>query len=218
MPYNPHSQGVVERFHQTIKDMLYCKYSEEESEFNLKESLDLVVKKYNNHVHSSTKYTPNAVFYSNSKELFSKVLHNIKNNFKRYTKEANIYIQNEKCLLNNKFIIQKKYKQNSVGILKYNRVTNQKIYEKINVSILAKNVNSYKIKIEKDYKKYNLFKGDLYMVDYNLLKKCTENVWNNLLNINKEEDLSSSDDIYENNNVISEDELEFIKDNINELD
>ena len=218
MPYNPHSQGVVERFHQTIKDMLYCKYSEEESEFNLKESLDLVVKKYNNHVHSSTKYTPNAVFYSNSKELFSKVLHNIKNTFKRYTKEANIYIQNEKCLLNNKFIIQKKYKQNSVGILKYNRVTNQKIYEKINVTILAKNVNSYKIKIEKDYKKYNLFKGDLYMVNYNLLKKCTENVWNNLLNINKEEDLSSSDDIYENNNVISEDELEFIKDNINELD
>ena len=56
------------------------------------------------------------------------------------------------------------------------------------------------------------------MVNYNLLKKCTENVWNNLLNINKEEDLSSSDDIYENNNVISEDELEFIKDNINELD
>ena len=119
--------------------------------------------------------------------------------------------------MNNKFIIQKKYKQNSVGILKYNRVTNQKIYEKVNVTILAKNVNSYKIKIEKDYKKYNLFKGDLYMVDYNLLKKCTDNVWNNLLNINKEEDLSSSDDIYENNNVISEDELEFIKDNINPL-
>ena len=83
---------------------------------------------------------------------------------------------------------------------------------------MAKNVNSYKIKIEKDYKKYNLFKGDLYMVNYNLLKKWTENVWNNLLNINKEEELSSSDDIYENNNVISFNELEFIKDNINELD
>ena len=44
IPYNPHSQGVEERFHQTIKDMLYCKYSEEESEFNLKESLNWYLK------------------------------------------------------------------------------------------------------------------------------------------------------------------------------
>ena len=28
-PYNPHSQGVVERFHQTIKDLLYCYYFDE---------------------------------------------------------------------------------------------------------------------------------------------------------------------------------------------
>ena len=28
MPYNPHSQGVVERFHKTIKDGLYCRYND----------------------------------------------------------------------------------------------------------------------------------------------------------------------------------------------
>lgn len=45
-----------------------------------------------------------------------------------------------------------------------------KIYEKINVVILEKYVNSYKIQREKDYKNYNLFKGDLYIVNFNLLK------------------------------------------------
>ena len=59
IPYNPHSQGVVERFHKTVKDALYCLYSDDPDNFNIKESLEVVIKKYNNHVHSSTKYSPN---------------------------------------------------------------------------------------------------------------------------------------------------------------
>ena len=58
MPYNPHSQGVEERFHQTIKDILYCRYVEDPKLFSLKESLEIILKKYNNHIHSSTKYSP----------------------------------------------------------------------------------------------------------------------------------------------------------------
>ena len=217
MPYNPHSQGVVERFHQTIKDMLFCKYAEAPKKFDIKDSLEIVVKKYNNHVHSSTKYSPNSIFYSNSKELFENVLNNLKNSFRRFTKDANVYINNEKCLLNNKFIIQKKYKINSPGILKFNRVINQKIYEKIIVTIISKNVNSYKIRIEKDYKIYNIFKKDLYWVNYNLLKKCTENVWNKLLDSVRDENSSNNDDIYENNNVINDDERDFIIENKKEF-
>ena len=36
MPYNPHSQGVVERFHKTINDLLYAKYLDNENNFNHK--------------------------------------------------------------------------------------------------------------------------------------------------------------------------------------
>ena len=36
MPYNPHSQGVAERFHKTIKDLLYAKYLDNENNFNHK--------------------------------------------------------------------------------------------------------------------------------------------------------------------------------------
>jgi len=51
MPYNPHSQGVVERFHQTIKDLLYSIYTEKNKNFDLKDCLDISLKKYNNHIH-----------------------------------------------------------------------------------------------------------------------------------------------------------------------
>ena len=66
-PYNTHSQRVVERYHQTIKDMLYCFISDNENDQDLKESLEIVTKMYNNHKHSSTQFTPNEVFFLNQK-------------------------------------------------------------------------------------------------------------------------------------------------------
>ena len=60
-----HYQGVAERFHKTVKDALYCLYSDDPNNFNIKESLEVIIKKYNNHVHSSTKYSPNKILYSN---------------------------------------------------------------------------------------------------------------------------------------------------------
>ena len=45
-------------------------YNDDEPEnFDIKEKLEIVVKKYNNHIHISTKYTPNTIFYLNNKSL-----------------------------------------------------------------------------------------------------------------------------------------------------
>ena len=41
------------------------------------------------------------------------------------------------------------------------------------------------------------------MVNYNLLKKCTEKVLYKLLDFVKDENISNNDNIYENNNVIN---------------
>ena len=104
-PYNPHSQGVVERFHQTLKDLLYSIYADEKKEDNIKEYLEIALKKYNNHIHYSTKYKPNDIFYSKSEDLFNNVLENIKNSFKNITNEFKNFVENEKCLLNGKLKI-----------------------------------------------------------------------------------------------------------------
>ena len=58
MPYNPYSHGVVERFHKTIKDTLCYIHNDDLENFDIRERLEIVIKKYNNYIHSSTKYTP----------------------------------------------------------------------------------------------------------------------------------------------------------------
>ena len=63
VPYNPHSQGGVERFHLIIKDLLYSIYADEKKEDNIKDYLEIAIKKNNNHIHSSIKYKPNEIFY-----------------------------------------------------------------------------------------------------------------------------------------------------------
>ena len=67
LPYNPNSQGIVERFHKNIKDYLYSIYSDDKKLFGLKQRIDIVIKKYNINKLWSTKYTPNEIFYSKDK-------------------------------------------------------------------------------------------------------------------------------------------------------
>ena len=52
---------------------------ENKNQFDLKECLEIVLKKYNNYLYSSTKYKPNEIFLSNSEELYNNALNNIKN-------------------------------------------------------------------------------------------------------------------------------------------
>ena len=199
MPYNPHSQGVVERFHKTVKDGLYCFYSDDPKKFDIKESLDIIIKKYNNHKHSTTKYTPNQVFYANNEELFQTVLENIKNYYKNRVKESNNFKVDEKCLLSKKFKIKKKGDDKLVGVLIYDKIKHKNLYGKINVSVMNNYGANYKIKIAKDYKDLNLSKNDLYMVDYKLLTKCSENLWNSLLNKNNKDTKNEiMDNIFDN--------------------
>ena len=56
-PYKPHSQGVFEIVHKTIKAGLILRKLDDKVIFNLKEALDETVKSYNNTIHNETKAT-----------------------------------------------------------------------------------------------------------------------------------------------------------------
>ena len=43
MAYNPHSPGVVEWFHKTIKYTLYYIYRDDPQNFDIKDNLDIVI-------------------------------------------------------------------------------------------------------------------------------------------------------------------------------
>ena len=65
---------------------------EKNKNFDIKDCLDISLKKYNNHRHSATKYKPNEIFYSNSLELYNEVLDNIKKSFKYIGQNIKILI------------------------------------------------------------------------------------------------------------------------------
>ena len=217
-PYNPHSQGVVERFHQTLKDLLYSYYFNETNKLNLKDSLNVVLLKYNNHKHNTTLKAPNEIFFSKSNELYELVLNNIKKSFKHVGKDFNNFIEKEKILLNPKFLFKKKYSNNKPGALIFNRIKHKKIYTKIASTVIHKSGSNYLIEISKDYPIYELKKGDQYYVNYKLIKKCSLESWKKILDENmdskKNVDIEELIDI---NDIIDDKEENFINFNQKEF-
>ena len=82
-PYNPHSQGVVERVHVTIRKALNVNFLDNNKDYNLDIILPKVVNRYNNTIHTITKYSPNEFFYSSNEELHKKVYMNILDYYKK---------------------------------------------------------------------------------------------------------------------------------------
>ena len=76
----------------------------------------------------------------------------------------------------------------------------------------------YKITIEKDYEDLNLFQGNIYIVEYSLLSKCSEKVWTNLLEKVDKKSEVSLDDILNTDYSLNEEETDFILKEKDELD
>ena len=105
-------------------------------------------------------------------------------------------------MLNGKIKIQKKYDGKTPGIIIFGKIKHKKLYTKINVIVKENKSTNYKISISKNYEDFNLKENDVYYVNYKLLNKCSNELWNKKLNKHK----SSLDEIIDNNNYINEDE------------
>ena len=72
-----------------MKDFLYILYCDDIESFVIIKALDIIIKKYNNHFHSTAKFPPNQIIFSNDENLFKRVLENMKNSFKNIISEYN---------------------------------------------------------------------------------------------------------------------------------
>ena len=182
LPYKPHSQGVVERIHKTIKTALIIKKLESKDSFNLSEKLNEVVSVYNNTIHSVLKATPNEVFFSTN----TKFLKKIKNNIKNYYYKNDHYIHevdlDDKVLIANNIIV-KELKKEKIKILELNKIKkDNKIYEITGEVLNIHGSGIFDILISKDYKEFKLLKNDICRVPRELFKIISMESWEELRN------------------------------------
>ena len=139
------------------------------------------MNQYNNIIHRITGHTPYEVFYSNNKDLWQEVYNNTLNNYNKSNRNFITYNINEEALLINNIIKIKNKNKEGYQILAINKIKKKKSFNKICVVIKQKyNNGNYLIKINNDYKEYKLFKDDLYIVSFNMLRKCDKHIWEKL--------------------------------------
>ena len=174
-PRHPQTQGAVERYNRTIKDLLKNIYIEKNNNgesFNLQKELDNAINIYNNTKHSTIGFSPNEIFNSNDKKLFDIVRNKTLLSQKYHKNMNNPIVEKRSALLCEKFkLYGNKLKMNTFG---------RKGRYIIPVTIIkSSSTNEYIINIAV---KHNLLeKNKSYFAEYCLLKLCDEKIWNELV-------------------------------------
>ena len=127
--------------------------------------------------HSSTGYFPITLKDTSDLELINEVKQNIIKKYMNFHKN-----DEDKYKIGDKFFLI----ENGIVSKKSNLINKPKIKKltfSIPVTVVSSNEGGLiKIKIEKENKFYNY--GEIYKVNYKLLKKCNDVVWNQFINYN----------------------------------
>ena len=174
-PRHPQTQGVVERYNRTIKDLLKNSYYESEKNnipFNLKTQLKEVLEQYNKTKHSSTGYAPEILFNCKDEYVFEIVKKNIIKSQIYIQKNRISSIKDKKGLLAERFnLIGNKIKLPLFG---------GKGRYIIPVNII-KNISNCEYLITLGISYGKLDKNKNYYCDYHLLKLSDNNTYNELV-------------------------------------
>ena len=79
------------------------------------------------------------------------------------------------------------------------------------------NGGNYLVKIKVDYNIYNLNNNEIYCVKYNLLRKCDNQTWKNIFELNNKKYSNDNKEVYDLNSLNSEDISNISDDSQNEL-
>ena len=186
LPYKPHSQGVCERVHKTIKTSLLIKKLENNNNFNIEKSLEDINKEYNKTIHNVTKASPYEIFFSTNDKYFKNIKQNIINYYKKKDKILLDIDLEDKVLINSNILIKRNKKENLIIVEKNKVKTNSNIYTILGEVIKIHDSGVYDILITKDYKDDNLDLkiNDICRISHDLFKVIDYNIWNKLNNDN----------------------------------
>ena len=174
-PRYPESNGQIEAQHKTLQKQIELNLNKISNDNDLIGLIYDTLYEYNyKTIHSSTGYKPIDIKDITDTEIINNVKLNINNKYKQFhDDDSSKYNIGDKYLLIDNGIIS-----NNSNII--NKPKIKHCFYSIPVSIISANEGGLlKIKIEKDNKYYKF--GEIYKVNYKLLKKCTDEVWNKLI-------------------------------------
>jgi len=137
-----------------------------------------IVNFSNNKIHRLIKTTQNIAYKITDPDKIKKINEIKSKEFEKINKKRNYLQSNDPCLLNQKFL--KLGKTTLISIF----VKKGKSAEKIPVKIIKNTSFGYyliKISVDFNHEKFNLSKGEEYIVDARLLKKIKEDTWNAII-------------------------------------
>ena len=173
--YNPLTQGMIERFHYTIKKYLGKEYINNcFKSLNFDEIRIKIMNFYNNKMHRIIECRQMKLQKITNENDIIRINYLKDQVFAKINRKRSYLRINDTCLLNPKFLIVGKH------TLIPNFVKKGKINEKIPVRILKNSsYGYYHIKICANYKskRIRLKCGDDYICDSKLLKKISEKAW-----------------------------------------
>jgi len=159
-PYSPRSNGCIERFNRTLKQMIFKRITQQNRK-DFIHFMEDILQAYNNSYHTTIKTTPSLVFYSNNKRLLEKVENNIKRLGKKMTgeyKRAEIKKGDYVRISNLTNASVRKDKFNKKYIQNYSLEVYKVIgFSRINKTYLLKNVDNQE-KLTKRYYEDQLLK------------------------------------------------------------
>ena len=178
LPYKPHSQGVCEIVHKTIKVGLILRKLENKNKFIIKDALESTVSAYNNTIHNVTRATPLEIFYSTNNKFLKKIKKNILNYYNKKNNNLLDYELDDKVLISSNIIVKRNKKDNFLLIEK-NKVKKEKaLYNICGVIVNILSAGIYDVLISDNYENYNLKKNDKCRLSSDLFKVVPVNVWN----------------------------------------
>lgn len=174
-PRHPQTQGAIERYNRTIKDILKYIFIEKQNNneaFNINKELKTAISMYNNTKHSTIGASPISIFNSNDDELFEKI--------KLLTKKSQKYKKNTIYkIIEDEYGLLCEHFKLSGNKIKRNSLAKKGRYS---IPIIIKGCgssNEYKVYISIEHE--ILIKNKVYFAEYTLLKLCDKNTWSYMI-------------------------------------
>ena len=167
---HPTTNGVVEVVHKDIISSILSEKLVKKNKYDINFAVANAVRTHNTNVHSITKYSPEYLFHHNSEEISKEIENKMKKSQVQRKKENDPILPKSKVLLSTRYV-----KRGNILSIKFGQTG-----KRIIPGIVEKEGfgNNYPVLVSVNYK--DLIKGNIYYVDYRLVKE-SENIYNRIM-------------------------------------